>query len=162
MIFLLALAAGCGRGGAEPTPPAAHPEATAPDFTLPLLGGGEVGLSRFRGTPLVLNFWATWCPACRGELPLLERLHREKGGKDFALLTVAIGEPPEKVAEFASQNGLSFPIALDSKATVAARYRVKFIPTTFFIDGAGRIRAVKTGAFASADEFEEYLRQLLR
>lgn len=136
------------------------PVIPAPDFTLSLLGGGEVTLSQHRGKPVVLNFWTTWCPSCREELPLLESLHRKRKGKEFVLISVAIGEPEQRVADFAAKNGLSFPIALDLDIAVAAQYGVLVIPTTFLINERGEIVTVKVGPFNSEAEFERFLKAL--
>ncbi len=118
----------------------------APDFTAMSLDGRQVRLSDYRGRPVVLNAWATWCGPCRAEMPDLERLHQEYHGQGVIVLAVNIGEPKERVAGFVQDNGFTFPVLLDETASVVARpYRISALPTTFFIDREGQIANIKVG-----------------
>ncbi|ACL70569.1 TlpA family protein disulfide reductase [Halothermothrix orenii] len=108
----------------------------APDFTLTKLSGEEVSLSDFRGKKVFLNFWASWCPPCQAEMPYIQKLYTEHGD-DVAILGVDIGEDKGTVAEFMLVNGYTFPVALDKKREVAAKYLVRGIPTTYIIDEDG-------------------------
>jgi thiol-disulfide isomerase/thioredoxin len=109
------------------------------DFTLPTLDGKNVTLSALKGSVVFLNFWATWCPPCRAEMPSMEVLYQRYRGKGLVFLAVDIGEERGDVAEFMDTLGLSFPAALDSSGSVGGRYGVRGIPTTFIIDRQGQI-----------------------
>lgn len=117
---------------------AGHP---APDFTLPHLNGPEVSLGAMHGKVVLLNFWATWCGACRSEMPSLENLYRDfRHYPDFAVLTVSIdqrGKPA--VAQFMASNGYNFPVLLDTSNVTSAAYGVSGIPSTFVIGRNGQI-----------------------
>lgn len=117
---------------------AGHP---APDFTLPYLNGPEASLGAMHGKVVLLNFWATWCGACRSEMPSLENLYRDfRHYPDFAVLTVSIdqrGKPA--VAQFMASNGYNFPVLLDTGNVTSAAYGVSGIPSTFVIGRNGQI-----------------------
>ena len=91
----------------------------APDFVLKDLEGKNVRLSNLRGKVVLINFWTTWWPWCRKELPSLEKLHKQFHQDPFVLLTIDVGEGEQKVKRFAKKNGLSFPILLDRDSAVA-------------------------------------------
>jgi peroxiredoxin len=110
------------------------------DFLLYSLDGHPVRLKDQRGKVVLLNFWATWCPPCREEMPLFEKLHREQRDKGLVLLAVS-DEEPETVRSFLRQNGYTFPILLDPGRTVFDHYRVQGIPATKILDRTGRLRA---------------------
>lgn len=114
-------------------------EPEAPDFSLPTLEGRAVTLSALRGQVVLLNFWATWCPPCREEMPSIERLHRELGDQGLVVLAVDVDESPRLVAKFMKDFGLSFPALLDARSEVASRYGVGGLPTTWLIDRRGRV-----------------------
>lgn len=115
------------------------PPREARDFTLPDLGDRVVRLSDFRGQVVFLNFWASWCPACRDEMPSMERLHREFAGRGLVVLAVNLREPRATVAKFMEDLGLTFPTLLDRDGTVSDAYRVAFIPTTYLVGRDGRL-----------------------
>ncbi|MFZ5911285.1 MAG: TlpA family protein disulfide reductase [Chloroflexota bacterium] len=111
----------------------------APDFELTALTGETVRLSQFRGKPVLLSMGATWCPDCRREAPLLEELHQTH--LELVVLTVDIQESSQDVQQFADEFGLTHPILLDYDGEVKGLYQVFAIPTEFFIDEEGIIRA---------------------
>ncbi len=117
----------------------------APDFMVTDLGGKVVRLSDFRGQPVMVNFWATWCPPCRAEAPEIENIYRERQGQGLAILGVSMDDDATAVPGFVSQFGLTFPIAVDADSRVADLYRVDSIPMTFFIDKNGVIRDIQLG-----------------
>lgn len=118
----------------------------APDFTLTNLDGGELHLAALRGKPVVLNFWATWCPPCRAEMPALEELWQRYERGDVVVIGVDQGERARVVEQFARDSvETTFPVALDQRRTVGTAYDVYALPTTFFIDAEGRIQEVKVG-----------------
>jgi len=118
--------------------------AHAPDFIAETLSGDEVHLRNLRGKPVVLNFWATWCPPCRAEMPLLQQYYTKHAG-EYAMVAVNDAEPPEQVKGFIEQQGFTFTVALDPKQAIVAKYRIQGFPTTFFIDADGVIRYSHVG-----------------
>ncbi|MFP3510171.1 redoxin domain-containing protein [Peribacillus sp. SIMBA_075] len=115
--------------------------AKAPDFTLKTLDGKQVELSDYKGKKVMLNFWATWCPPCKKEMPDMEK-YTQQAGDDVVILAVNI-DPENDVQGFVEDNGISFTIPLDSqsaKEAVNDRYKISSIPTTYFIDKEGIIR----------------------
>jgi cytochrome c biogenesis protein CcmG/thiol:disulfide interchange protein DsbE len=114
-------------------------------FELKSLEGKSVGLASFRGKPLVVNFFASWCDPCREEMPLINDL-ASKGAKDgYSVLGVAVEDSRAAITEYARESKLAFPIALDLNSTVKRAYRIFGPPATFFIDGQGIIRDVVLG-----------------
>ena len=136
---------------ATPDPTTAAPQVgfLAPDFTATTLAGETVTLSQLRGTPVVLNFWATWCPPCRAELPHFQAAHEAQGDR-ATILAVDEREDPQQVAGFAQRLGLTFPIPLDTDGRIGVQYRVRALPTTYFIDANGVIRRVIRGTTTRA------------
>jgi peroxiredoxin len=118
----------------------------APDFTLTTTDGETVTLSALRGKPVIVNFWATWCPPCRAEMPAFEQVWQRFNRGDVMILGVNQGENATAVVQFARDYvGTSFPLLLDTRTEVGARYGIRALPTTFFIDADGRIQDVKVG-----------------
>ena len=109
----------------------------APALVLPDPAGKIVSLASFRGKPVLLNFWATWCPSCREEMPELERLSRRSAGK-FSIIGVSLDEDAKTVPPFAKTYGLTFPLPIADRKVVAA-YAVRDLPATYLIDAEGRI-----------------------
>ncbi len=129
--------------------------ALAPDFTLPNLAGDEITLSDLRGQAVLINFWATWCPPCRLEMPAIEQTYRKYREQGFVVLAVDLEEPKDRVQGFVDELGLTFPVLLDESGTVSRRYRVLAIPTSFFVNRQGVIIAIWRGAM-SAEVIERY------
>jgi peroxiredoxin len=117
----------------------------APDFTLRDLDGNALSLSGLRGRVVLLDFWATWCGPCRMQMPHLEKLHREFGGRGLVVIGINVAEPPDLVRRFLDANRFTFTALLDPNRVVAARYQARFIPTTVFIDAEGRVAVVQYG-----------------
>ncbi|MBI2303507.1 MAG: TlpA family protein disulfide reductase [Chloroflexi bacterium] len=116
-----------------------------PDFTLSTLDGGSLTLSQLRGKTVLINFWASWCPPCRAEMPDLQKVYEEYRDKDFVIVAVNIQEDRDTAANFIKRMGLTFPVALDTTGQVTAGYRITYIPTTFFVDKEGIVRQVAVG-----------------
>ena len=137
-ILLLLGAAGCSRH--EEKPSQAVEGSTAPDFTLKDLNGKEVRLSDLRGKIVVLNFWATWCPPCREEVPSLMRLNQAMAGKQFQMLAVSQDEGGKEAVEaYFKKSSNSLPALIDSDQKVGKRYGLTGVPETFIIDKNGII-----------------------
>jgi peroxiredoxin len=116
----------------------------APPFTLKDLEGREVSLEDFRGKGVLLNFWATWCPPCRKEIPALQEFYQTYGDK-VVILGINMMEIKVAVARFAEKYGITYPLLLDHRGEVATKYRVRLLPTSFFIDEGGVIREIISG-----------------
>ncbi len=118
----------------------------APEFSLESTAGELITLSSLRGQPVVINFWATWCPPCRAEMPDLERIWVEEKPEGLVVLGVNQGERMDTVVRYARDEvGVSFPLLLDSNQEVGNRYGVRAFPTTYFVDAEGRIQDIKIG-----------------
>jgi len=158
ILALALLLAGCS---ADSGSSVVHPGEPAPDFQLQSLDGGSVSLSELRGSPVMLNFWATWCPPCRSEMPYLQQIYEEWSGKGLILLAIDIGESPAKVRQFMQSNNLSLPVLLDIREVVTREYNVIAYPTTFFIDKDGIIQEKVIGAFPTKDAIEKHLSKII-
>ena len=107
---------------------------SALDFTLDLLGGGQVTLSELRGKVVMINLWASWCPPCRAEMPAIEKMYqtyRDLGVVVLGVNTTYQDSEPDAAA-FVREYGLTFPIPLDRDGSVSQRYALSGLPTTFF------------------------------
>ncbi|MCD6527533.1 MAG: TlpA family protein disulfide reductase [Desulfuromonas sp.] len=135
----------------------------AADFQLKDLHGQELTLSSLRGKVVVLNFWATWCPPCREEMPSMEKLHHLMQGQPFVLLAVNIEENgPQAVRSFLQTHHVTFPILFDQSAEVRKRYGVSKYPETFIINPEGEIVEKVVGAMDwSQPRVLQYLKNLL-
>jgi len=114
----------------------------APDFQLATSDGSTMHLSDLRGKVVLLNFWATWCPPCKAEMPDLDAIHREYGPEhDFTVVGVNVGGEEAEVNAFAKQHGITFPLLLDTNGSVTNNsYNIRSLPTSLIIDRAGNIR----------------------
>ncbi|MEM4413721.1 MAG: TlpA disulfide reductase family protein [Candidatus Caldarchaeum sp.] len=122
----------------------------APDFTLEDLNGQKVRLSDLRGKPVFLNFWASWCPPCRREMPELQKFH-ERYGDQITLIGVNWGENARTVKEFLESFGVRYLNLLDERGTAFVLYRLTGIPESFFIDPEGFIRGVWIGPLTAEE-----------
>jgi len=124
--------------------PAEPPE--APDFTLSDVEGRPVRLREFRGKLVFVNFWATWCPPCRLEMPGMEQLYQTFKQTDFAMLALSIDrQGAQVVAPFMKELKLTFPALIDHKTEVARQYGLRGLPTTYLIDREGRLIGAAVG-----------------
>ncbi len=121
--------------------------AVAPDFALPELVGAPVRLSDHQGQVVLLNFWATWCPPCRAEMPSMERLYQAYRNRGFVILAISGDRAGRSVVEpYVQERGLTFPILLDPDGDVFAQYGVRGLPTSYLLDRRGRIVSREVGA----------------
>jgi peroxiredoxin/outer membrane lipoprotein-sorting protein len=123
----------------------------APDFSLKDVDGRSVDLRSLAGKAVVVDFWATWCPPCREEMPHLEQLHRQLREKGLVVLGLDVGEDADTVREFARKNDYTFTLLLGAEPDVSARYHVDGYPTVFVIDRAGKIAARLGGSAQESD-----------
>lgn len=135
------------------------PGEVAPSFTLKTTTGKTITLASLRGRGVWLNFWATWCPHCKQELPIVEQEQRLYGQK-IDIVGVDVQESQAQVQQFAHSLGLTYPIALDSQGGVAASYGIHGLPTQVFVAPNGVIKAVYEGAFQNAGQALHYLKQI--
>lgn len=135
--------------------------AQAPDFELTTLDGKTVVLSKLRGKPVLLDFWATWCGPCRRALPHTQELAKKY--KDQAhVLTVNLREAPETVRAFMEKNNYTFPVLMDSDGSVARNYGVTGIPHFVIIDAQGKIYHTQVGYGPGVEkELERKLKEAL-
>jgi peroxiredoxin len=138
---------------APSTPISTNIGGAAPDFVLESPDGVRVRFSDLRGTPVLVNFWASWCAPCREEMPDIVRAHDESNGS-FAVLAVNLQENAGQVREFAGDFGMTFPIVIDRNGQVADAWRiggpVEGIPASYFIDAEGIVRARSFGPLTPA------------
>ncbi len=116
----------------------------APDFGLTTLGGEKVKLSDYKGKKVILNFWATWCPPCKAEMPHMEKYYEKNADKEnveiLAVNLTSMDKGEKKVKEFVDGYGLTFPILLDAEGKIGEEYQAFTIPTTYMIDTKGNIQ----------------------
>jgi peroxiredoxin len=129
-------------GGLEVAPVAG---AIAPDFSLQTIDGDSVSLSDFRGQPVLINLWATWCGPCRIEMPAIQSRFEQHGPNGLVVLAVDFDEPLEDVVAFRDELGLTFEFLLDPGADVQRLYLNRSYPSSFFIDADGIIQVQHIG-----------------
>ncbi len=120
----------------------------APDFELLNMNGEPVKLSDFIGKKVILNFWATWCPPCRVEMPHMEQFHSDYGN-DVVILAVNLTHTETsvgKVADFVQDYGITFPVVLDEDGDISSLFRIVAYPTSYMINTIGIIHEVHPGA----------------
>lgn len=125
----------------------------APDFTLTDQNGAEHTLSAYKGKTVFLNFWATWCPPCRSEMPEIQALYEKYGENGGELVVLGVATPnygregsQEDVAAFLSDNGYTFPVVMDDYGLYTSQYGIRAYPTTFMIDADGNVYGYVEGA----------------
>jgi cytochrome c biogenesis protein CcmG/thiol:disulfide interchange protein DsbE len=124
-------------------PPPGEP---APDFKLQDLAGREVALSSLRGKVVAVNFWATWCPPCKQEIPEFAGLYTNTAGKCLELLGVAADSgTPEEIGVASKELGINYPVLVDDKGEAAEKFKVLGYPMTFLVDVNGRLRKTFDG-----------------
>ena len=119
----------------------------APDFTLKDSGGSIYELSSLKGKAVLINFWASWCPPCRTEMPAMEEVFELYQNQGFVILAVnsTIQDDPDEAKALFQELGLTFPLLLDTDGSVTQTYQVRSLPTSFFIDREGIIQEVIIG-----------------
>lgn len=118
----------------------------APDFELTTLSGEAVKLEDYRGKRVFVNFWATWCPPCREEMPDMQKLYDETDVEILAVNMTASENSKAGVSKFIDDNAFSFPVPVDPEGRVTDLYEVRAYPTSYLIDSEGRIAHIALGA----------------
>jgi len=139
IVCFMTLPAGTAAAGALPA------MRRAPDFALQDLDGKTHRLSDYRGKLVIVNFWATWCPPCRREIPSMERLYADLKGRQFVILGVEVGEDWDVVQPFVEQMKIKYPILLDRHAALSPQWHMMGLPTSYVIDPHGHITNVIVG-----------------
>ena len=137
----------------------------APDFTLQDMDENSVSLADFKGKVILLNFWATWCPPCRREMPSMERVYQNLMDEGFVVVAINEWEDPDHVFAYTGQLSVNptFPVVFDRDSKVAEAYRVKGLPTTYLIDPQGKIRYQAIGGREfDHPEVEALIRSLMQ
>lgn len=133
-----------------------------PDFELPTLDGRKVRLSALRGSPVLINFWATWCGPCKQEMPLLVEQYNWNKGKGLRVLAIdtLANDNLDDMRAFAKQLNVNFDVLVDETDAIAGGWEVMGLPTTFFIKPDGIVAKVHVGQL-TADQLKEYLQLIL-
>jgi thiol-disulfide isomerase/thioredoxin len=150
IVSALVILPGCS-GGNEPQSqaPDTASEGAAPDFTVYDANGNEVKLSDFRGRPVIVNFWASWCPPCKAELPYFEAAYQQYGDKIvFLMVDLADGnsETQESGARYVAEIGYTFPVYFDLSGSAINAYELHSIPQTVAVDAEGNINFSQIGS----------------
>jgi peroxiredoxin len=127
---------------AEPQTPWEQDELTgfpAPDLALPDMKGKMISLSDFKGKVVLLNFWTTWCPPCREEIPFLNTLSEKYKGKDFVLIGISTDISDKMLEDFLKKNPVRFLVLHDAESKIARKYKAYSLPTSYLIDRNGKI-----------------------
>lgn len=133
----------------------------APAWNLTSLDGKPVKLSDFKGKVVVLNFWATWCPPCRREIPAFIALQKQYGDKGLVVVGVSMDEGGAAVVKpFVNKMGINYPVVIGDQKTAAAYGGIQVVPTTFIIDKTGKVAAQHEGD-ADRATFEAEIKPLL-
>jgi peroxiredoxin len=111
----------------------------APDFTLKDINDKPVSLSSLKGNVVLVNFWATWCPPCRGEMPSLNKLYRDNRNKGLIVVAVSTDRSTSSVKDFLDKNPVDFPVLMDTGNKAARQFKVFSLPTTFLLDRNGAV-----------------------
>ncbi|NIM95586.1 MAG: redoxin domain-containing protein [Anaerolineales bacterium] len=136
---------------------------SATDFTLELLGGGQITLSDLRGKGVVINLWASWCPPCRAEMPAIQQVYEDYKERGLEVLAVntTFQDSEQATASFIKEFDLTFPIPLDRSGTVSRQYQLRALPSTYFVDREGIIRKVIIGGPMSETTIQAAVEEVL-
>ncbi len=142
---------------AVPAPVQNYP---APDLELKDLEGNAIALSDFAGQVVLVNNWATWCPPCKAEMPVLQAYYEAHRGQGFTIVAIEAGDSPQAVAQFKQEHGLTFPVWPDPEQKALIAFRNFSLPNSYVIDREGQIRLAWTGAI-SLKMLEKYITPLV-
>ena len=152
--FVLAVSSSCGGSKKPPMTPTTDGDGkagpaevgkSAPDLSIQTVNGkGSVTLETLSGKIAVVDFWATWCGPCKQSFPKLEELAKQNSGK-VQVIGISVDDKSDGVADFAKANGATFPIGWDDGHTIAGRWKVDTMPTTYILDTSGKVRFIHAG-----------------
>ena len=128
----------------------------APELNLTTLAGDPVSLADYRGSVVLVNLWATWCPPCAEEMPTLQAFYEQYRSKGFVLIAVDQGETTVEVAPFALEYGLTFPIWLDPQSEAGRVFNTMNLPSSYVVDRNGNVRLMWIGGISAAN-LEKYV-----
>jgi peroxiredoxin len=151
---------GC-QGASDPSGGLARVGAPAPAVNLPTASGGQLQLASQSGKVVLLNFWATWCVPCRGEMPDLQRMADGLPADRFSLWAVNLQEAAAPVSGYGQELGLHFPLLLDDDGAVTRQYGVRALPATFLVDSKGVVRQQRLGPLVEGDSSTAWSRAWL-
>lgn len=132
----------------------------APDLSLTDLQGNPVGLEDYRGTVVLVNNWATWCPPCKAEMPTLQAYYDDHHAKGFTIIAIESGDPVAEVVSFVEEYGLTFPVWPDISMKSISAFRNPGLPSSYVIDRNGTVRLAWSGA-VNRNVLEKYVSPLL-
>jgi peroxiredoxin len=136
-------------------------DSTAPDFQFQMPDGKTMLLSDLRGKVVLLNFWQVNCPWCVKEMPFMQQIYQEWSDRGLEILAINVREPETMVKSFVTGRNLTFPIILDPEVYPSTLYAIRYLPTSYIIDRAGKIRNIKIGAFMKAEEIANEVKAVI-
>lgn len=160
LLLWMALQSNNGQTAAQSAPQVMEQGQPAPTFTSPALTGGEIALADYAGEVVVVNFWATWCPPCKAEMPGINAFYERYQDEGLVVLAVNAKESEGLVRPFIEASGFTFPVLLDPAGSVVSQYQVRSFPTTIIIDRDGVVRHIQVGMISEAG-LEEIVAPLL-
>ena len=160
LVALLSLRAGQALQGLELGPAPMRVNYPAPELQLNDLRGVSHSLEEYRGQVVLVNLWATWCPPCVEEMPVLQKYYARHWQDGFVVIAIEDGEPVAEVAAFVSQYRLAFPVWTDPTYLTSRHFRTDVLPSSWVIDREGKVRLAWTGAI-TLDKLEQYVTPLI-
>ena len=162
LLVAMSLLPACNKG--KDTGKKAVEGTIAPDFTVKDLAGKEVKLADLKGNVVLVNFWATWCPPCKEEIPSMMKLNQSMTGKPFRMLAISIDEGgKEAIVAFFKKSGMSLPAYLDSDGKISQLYGATGVPETFIVDKTGVIQKKIVGGMDwGSSEVLSFMNELAR
>jgi len=161
-IILILFLISCDQGNGEPG--SGSNQNSAESFSLETVdGGSKISLRDFKGKPVVLNFWATWCGPCKEELPFFERMWNKFKDKDVVFIGVDVMDDRTNASEFIKNTGLTYTNLYDQPGEVSSKYKVVALPATFFINKEGEIAIKNYGPFVGKEgekKFKMYMKEI--
>jgi thiol-disulfide isomerase/thioredoxin len=133
----------------------------APELQLHDITGNPVSLSEYHGQVVLVNNWATWCPPCRQEMPILDAYFRDHRHQDFVIVAIDAGDPAAMVVDFVNRYGMSFPVWVDPSSSALNSFRNNYLPSSYLVDKGGQVIMFWSGAVTRAS-LEQNITPLLK